>query len=144
MRDEASLNGVRVIKNDMLPERTMMVSADLFLAFTDPEQAEQEHQRKLAAMEVVAAELEQLMRQSEERNSQAEDLQVSERERCVSQPIIVVGSAHRRLLARDLGEMLLESTQRLIVEPPPGLTSPPPGSMPFWANDWRNKRGRKR
>lgn len=144
MRDEASLNGVRVIKNDMLPERTMMVSADLFLAFTDPEQAEQEHQRKLAAMEVVAAEIEKLMRQSEVRNKQPEEARVSERERFVSHPIIVVGSTPRRLLARELGEMLLESTQRLIVEPPPSLTSPPPGSMPFWANDWRNKHGRKR
>lgn len=144
MRDEASLNGVRVLKNDMLPERTMMVSADLFLAFTDPEQAEQEHQRKLAAMEALSAELEQLMRRSEATTDPAEGRRLSERERFTSQPIIVVGTRPSRLFARELGQALLESSQHLIMEPPPGFTSPPPGSTPFWANDWRNKRGRKR
>lgn len=144
MRDEASLNGVRVLKNDMLPERTMMVSADLFLAFTDPEQAEQEHQRQLAAMEALGAELEQLMRQREARNEQPEETRESELDRFIGQPIIVVGTGPSRLFARELGQALLESSQGLIVGPPPGLTSPPPGSMPFWAKDWRNKRGRKR
>ena len=49
MTNKTLLGGIQVLKNDMLPPMTMMVSPDLFAKLTDtPEQAEAKHQAILA------------------------------------------------------------------------------------------------